>query len=869
MAKKVIRADYPFYDALRTFYKSGKGMIRRNYRDVSRKLLDYNDKSKNPDAFLREPQFEALEIYVFIKEFLNNQKVKDIFADWYNKVNKFDERGPYAFDGGFFDDLTKENFVDVFDQLSSQDQIYPNYIYALTMGTGKTILMATCIFYEFLLASKFPKDERYIHNALVFAPDKTVLQSLKEIQTFDLSKVIPQEYTGFLYSNLKFHFMDESGVALTTTDGSDFNIIISNTQKIILKTVHKEKSAAQKLFEQPTLDLEFEDDFERDLYSNLEILRDEKEVTINQRFEKITRLNQLGVYVDEAHHLFGADLKSSLSDSSKETSLRFTINEIAKRLEMHSTKLIACYNFTGTPYVDNKILPEVVYAYGLKEAINKGYLKEVEIQGFENVKNEEFLKSTLKHFFKYYANNLYEGLLPKIAIFGSTVAEVTDEIKPAVEGILNDLGIDLNTILVNVGTGTVTHDNDIRNFNNLDVIGTEGSKKQVILLVNKGREGWNCRSLFSVALFRSPSSKIFVLQSTMRCLRSITDMQQKAHVYLSKDNLNILEDELKKNFNVTIKQITEHGQDTKKDFAINIVPPVKILSLEELRKHYTLKKKDNGNIPLIINVDHIEIDRYKVKKYIKKGIDDRFDMTSEEIESIENVPMSLYEIVFEVSRYLNENPLLIEEVLKTNKHLDELVELTSKYNDILYDVIIPRVFSYLYDVEEKIETSTRLVPLIKNLPGQDHFVFRSTENMMIDKNNAHCIKYNYKSFHTDKYCFDSEPEKRLFMSLLESDNVKEVYFTGMFTGSENGLNVQYIDPVSNVIRHYYPDILVYYKDGSVEIIEVKGDNKIDTAEVEAKATAMMTLAEKSGMSYDIVRSSDIMNGLYKIKESAN
>ena len=53
------------------------------------------------------------------------------------------------------------------------------------------------------------------------------------------------------------------------------------------------------------------------------------------------------------------------------------------------------------------------------------------------------------------------------------------------------------------------------------------------------------------------------------------------------------------------------------------------------------------------------------------------------------------------------------------------------------------------------------------------------------------------------------------MDLLSSDNVEEVYFTGMFTGSENGLTVQYIDPDSNVIRHYYPDILVFYKDGNL------------------------------------------------------
>lgn len=869
MAKKKVVADYPFYGALRDFYLNRKGLIRRNYKDISRKFLDYNDSTKNPNAFLRRPQFEALEMYVFIKEFLGNAKMKDIFADWYNRKGKFDERGNYSFDGGLFDDMTRDTFVDVFDQLNNQDQNYPNYIYALTMGTGKTILMATCIFYEFLVASKFPKDERFIHNALVFAPDKTVLQSLKEIKTFDLSKVVPPEYTGFLYSNLKFHFMDESGMALTTTDGSDYNIIISNTQKIILKTVHKEKSATEKLFQQGELDLEWADDFEKDLYSNLELMRDEKEVTVNQRFEKIIRLNQLGIFVDEAHHLFGADLKKSLSDSSKETSLRFTINEIAKRLEMKSTRLVACFNFTGTPYVDNKILPEVVYTYGLKDAIRNAFLKEVEVQAFENVKNEQFLKDSITHFFNYYGDTLYEGLKPKMAIFGATVDEVVNEIKPAVEGVLNDLGIDLNTILVNVGESTITHDNDIYNFNNLDVPGTEGSKKQIILLVNKGREGWNCRSLFSVALFRSPKSKIFVLQSTMRCLRSITDIQQKAHVYLSYDNYEILNSELQKNFNVTIKDINGgNGTDNKKDYAVYIVPPVKTLSLPELKRTYTLIERGIPSYKFSINLEKIDPEKYKIKKYVKRGIDDRFGVSITEVESDANRPYSKYEINFEIARYLNIDPLQVSDILDKSGLADKIEEFVSKYNDVLYDEIIPAMFNYLYKIDETIETIEKQVPLIKYSSGRDHFVFRSTENMTIQKDDAIVGRLSKKSFHTDRYVFDSAPEKKLFMDLLSSDNVEEVYFTGMFTGSENGLTVQYIDPDSNVIRHYYPDILVFYKDGSVEIIEVKGDNAIDDKEVEAKAFAMLELAEKSGMTYDIVRSSDIMHNRYVVKKSA-
>lgn len=83
---------------------------------------------------------------------------------------------------------------------------YANYIFALTMGTGKTLLMATCIFYEFLLANKYPKDKHYCHNALIFAPDKTVLQSLREIEDFDVSKVVPKEYADLFASHLRFHF---------------------------------------------------------------------------------------------------------------------------------------------------------------------------------------------------------------------------------------------------------------------------------------------------------------------------------------------------------------------------------------------------------------------------------------------------------------------------------------------------------------------------------------------------------------------------------------------------------------------------------------------------------------------------------------
>lgn len=51
-----------------------------------------------------------------------------------------------------------------------------------------------------------------------------------------------------LFLNDYYDFLEDSGSTLNTLDGSKYNIIISNTQKIILKTQRKEKSAVEKFF---------------------------------------------------------------------------------------------------------------------------------------------------------------------------------------------------------------------------------------------------------------------------------------------------------------------------------------------------------------------------------------------------------------------------------------------------------------------------------------------------------------------------------------------------------------------------------------------------------------------------------------------
>lgn len=846
-------SDFSFHEQLWFFYSENRGKIRSRYNDLTRKFLSYNDKDENKNAFLRKPQFEALEMYVFIKEFMNNAQVYELFDDWRNKRNRFSEASYYSNGQLRLGDALTEKQTDVlFKQMKKYRESYPNYIYALTMGLGKTILMGTCIFYEFLLAKKYPKDKRFCHNALVFAPDKTVLQSLREIMIFDKTKVVPPEYARVLDSNIKFHFLDESGTVLHTIDDSDFNIIISNTQKIIIKKKRKEATPGEVLFGSNSSLLSAVyggDDSEDDAW-------DDSTLMDNQRFKKLCRLPQLGVYVDEAHHLFGADLEKQIrSSGANKTSLRDTINLLAA-----NTSIVACYNYTGTPYVKNQLLPEVVYAYGLRESIWNGYLKDADPIGFENVKSDEFLNATVTKFWQKYGGRIYDNLNPKLAIYAANVEEAVNEVVPALEEILTRLEIPTTSILLNVGDSKYTKDEDIRNFNNLDVPGSEGNEKQFVVLVEKGKEGWNCRSLFGVALYRSPKSKIFVLQATMRCLRAITDERLTATVFLSKENYDTLDDELHKNFNMEISDIKNTSTDDRHKYQVRVLPPPRSIRLKRVWHEYTVSSKEYST-PVDFGLAGADLSKYSSVMYERDSIaNDTSTKQSNADEYQVKMQYSAFSLAGEVARYLNISSILAAKILREAQDgMDVILADVNQYNAVLDDIIIPTIFHALFDVTAIQKTEDRDVVLLREPKDAAYYEFSAKDDLVItNKYPGFTPDEVLKSFHADTYCFDSLPEKECFFQYIKSDKVQEVYFTGMFTSNQGDLSVYYYDPESGHIRQYYPDFLAKMKDGTYQLIEVKGDNKIDDVVVQAKKEAALEMAAASGIKYEMYAGSTIM-----------
>ncbi len=82
-------------------------------------------------------------------------------------------------------------------------------------------------------------------------------------------------------------------------DKSKFNIVISNTQKIILKKQHKDKAAADSFFGSEK-DTHKREESTPTIYDDIAALlaeepEDEADLATNQRFEKLKRLSQLGI----------------------------------------------------------------------------------------------------------------------------------------------------------------------------------------------------------------------------------------------------------------------------------------------------------------------------------------------------------------------------------------------------------------------------------------------------------------------------------------------------------------------------------------------------------------------------------------------
>ena len=71
-------------------------------------------------------------------------------------------------------------------------------------------------------------------------------------------------------------------------------------------------------------------------------------------------------------------------------------------------------------------------------------------------------------------------------------------------------------------------------------------------------------------------------------------------------------------------------------------------------------------------------------------------------------------LVADIARYINKPYLEIEKInAATEEGFDGILELVNKFNEVLYDQVIPRLFKAMYDIESESVTEEFEVDLIK------------------------------------------------------------------------------------------------------------------------------------------------------------
>ena len=496
--------------------------------------------------YLREPQFQSLELYWFLRLVLKTPHIVDLYKHYYDTGDIRD------FCEAFGIPLTPNDLIYItnvdavinlvennsdFVKLKRIDPVYeavtlpyPSYIFALAMGTGKTVLIGTIIATEFAMALRYPENE-FMKNALVFAPGTTIIESLREISDIPFDQILPAGLHRDFLANLKITYPQTGAKEIQVQTGSTYNVIVTNTEKIALRAnVKKRSNQTEFKFEEK---------------------KEQEELEANLRLQKITSLPNLGIFSDEAHHTYGNTIDKELKR------VRETVNYIHE-----NTKLVTVVNTTGTPYSKRQMLREVVAWYSLGEGIRDNILKSLHngiVQyPIGTIPDQDVIRSVISDFFENYGDvSLLDGAKAKIAFYFRT-QEHLDSSHQHIQNALTKIGESTTQILVNTQKSSPQEIDEFNRLNNPD------NQKRIILLIGKGVEGWNCPSLFACALIKEQTtSSNFILQASTRCLRQVKDNTRTAKIFLDTKNSTILDKELQANFGTTLGELRTQDAETQ------------------------------------------------------------------------------------------------------------------------------------------------------------------------------------------------------------------------------------------------------------------------------------------------------------------
>jgi len=794
-----------------------QGYPSEDYSSIS-EILQW---ARNPggEGFrLRIPQLRALETYWYLRLCEGTPRTIDLYRKMYPKVTEL--LGALGLDRPEIkDSIIDEGGIEtIISRIKSDDDfahkfrlealreslnlVYPSYIFALAMGAGKTVLIGAIFATEFAMALEYP-DGPFVQNALVFAPGKTIIESLRQLAETPYNRILPPRLYKPFSASVKLTFTRDGETKIPVISGSYYNVIVTNTEKIRIQKETIRKSDLGPLFT-PKKEEEA------------------KSEIANLRLQSIASLPNLAVFSDEAHHTYGQSLDTELKK------VRKTVDYLAA-----NTNVIGVINTTGTPYFKRQILRDVVVWYGLSQGINDGILKEVagNIHAFSFDEDiEAYLSYIIEDFFKDYEKvSLADGTPAKMAIYFPQTDDVT-ALRPVIERKLMELGFSQSIIL--------EHHTAKESKTEFDRFKFKDSPHRIALLVDRGVEGWDVPALFACALARKlKSSNNFVLQATCRCLRQVPGNKIKARVYLSSDNRSILDRQLQETYGESVNDLTRtlsRGLKTTIKLRKLDIPPLVVKELvrtivrkDDPNKMISLNKLSDTEVLALLKSTYTVAEQKASHKVLKQVGDT-------EAINIEDKTTDLYSAAVDLAATYRLDLWVIYDELK-RLYIDDQ-EIPSSHLTALAKQIEEQIRNYEV-VEETVEKALALVKLdgFEKSVEEGVEIYTAEISYPVDKESLLLRWDEWKEkarnfgFHYTPYNFDSHPEVDFFEQLLDQmnlhqHNVGDIYFTGALTDPEKtDFFVEYKG--EDALWHRYtPDFIIRRRDGKCLIVEIKREH---------------------------------------------
>ncbi len=785
-------------------------------------ILDHARLLESDDLrFLRRPQLRALETYWYLRLIEGTPHIPELYSRYFQEpVEHLAALGVTANDERVINLLLKGGVKGFFKRVKTHDAFvkelkleslretltleYPSYIFALAMGAGKTILIGTIIATEFAMALEYP-DGPFVQNALVFAPGKTILEALKELGSVPFDQVLPPRLYKDFAASLKLTFTRDGERDLPVVRGSTFNVVVTNTEKIRIQ-----KPTLRRIQGWTQLELQ-----ERE--------RQEEEIA-NLRLQAIASLPHLGIFSDEAHHTYGQSLDVELKK------VRKTVDYLHAQ-----TNLLCVVNTTGTPYFQRQPLKDVVIWYGLSEGIRDNILKDVSgnIRSYSYATSDapRFASEVIRDFFQEYRDVTLPNAAPaRLALYFPQTDDL-EELRPVIEQALAELG--LSTTLVLEHTSKTPKENE-EAFNRL--AHDPDAPHRVILLVNKGTEGWNCPSLFACALARKlQTSNNFVLQASSRCLRQVPGNPHKARIYLSQENEGTLDRQLQETYGERVHDLNARTTDIR-TARIRVrkisLPPLVVKKIIR-----TVVPRD-GLTPASLKLRRPAgaraktLTRRELELAVQESTARVLRQVGETVIQAEPYSVDTYTAAVELAAVHWIDLWTIYDEIKRIYHNaveipeDDLVDLSRQIAEQIgtYEIL-----------QEEVEEALALVKpegFQKELEGgaevyTTEITYRKDrESLLLSWEQLKASNPGDFGFHYSPYNFDSNPEKNFFETLLQHINthpeeVEDIYFTGALTDpKKTDFFVEYRGDDGGW-HPYTPDFIIRKRDGKCLIVEIK------------------------------------------------